>query len=355
MKKLIITLFAAASLMLCGASVSADTYNNSAFIGTWLSSGATENEYGKLTMDYCDSDIFNCRFEYKKASRPTNIYYTMYQGVILDTFGTARFTVSNDDVQNYATGTAELWLYSSQVRIKLTLDNGILMYDGWLNPQTNFDPYVSSYNSDVSINLNNEPLELDKDLIVLRDHTYVPIRGVFETCGINVFWDEYTDSGKQVQAITMTRDDIIVKLERKKASENGYLPWQMNVWSGVDVNTEAEPKFGVEIEDIQPVIINNTSYMPLRAIAETFGVNVDWNGEERLVSLSCITDIATKKTREETNQIEDFLPESAFAYISTEHPNAKSNEVPFFTVSRKYYTFDDDGTTITVFNDGTYF
>ena len=353
MKKIILALFAAVSLMLCGMSASADTYNNSAFIGTWLSSGATAEEYGKLTIDYCDSDIFNCRFEYKKPSRPTNLYYTLYQGVMSDTYGTARFTVSNDTSKDYAAGTAELLLYSSQVRIKLTLDNGTLMYDGWMNPQTGFNPNVSSYNSDVSINLNDSPMELDNNLIVLRDHTYVPIRGVFEACGINVFWDEYTASEKQTQSITMTRDDIIVKLERKKNS-NGYLPWEMNVWSGIDVNTEAEPRFGVDISDIQPVIINNTSYMPLRAIAETFGVNVDWDGEKRVVKLSC-TDVNTKMTREETNQIEDFLPEQAFAYISGEYPEAKTNNIPYFTVQRKYYIFDNNGTKVTVFNDGTFF
>ena len=350
MKKLLFTV--AALIMLFAAPASADTFNNSAFIGTWLSSGATDDDFGELTLDFIDSSVFNCHFVYKKAARPTNIYYTIYQGVMNDTYGTARFSVSNDDVENYAFGTMELYLHNGQVRVKMLLDKGILMYEGWLNPQMEFEPFTSAYNYNVSIELNGEPLVLDPAPIIIRNRTYVPVRGVFEACGINVFWDDYKNTKGQNQSITFTRDDIISKIGRLGISE-GFSPWSMNVWSGADATTENEPLFGVDISDIQPIIINNSSYMPLRAIVETFGVNVNWIDETRTVELSCDTQIATKKTREETDRVEDFSKDAAYEIIKETNPDAKADVNPYFTVERKYYVFDDNGTKIKVFSDNT--
>ena len=350
MKKLLLAI--AAAIMIFGATALADTYNNSAFIGSWLSSGATENDYGELTLDYIDSSIFNCHFVYKKASRPTNIYYTVYQGVMNDTYGTARFSVSNDDVQNYAFGTMELHLYDGQIKVNLLLDSQILMYEGFLNPQQGFDAHSSAYNYDVSIELNGEKLNLDPAPIVIRNRTYVPVRGVFEACGINVFWDDYRTSAGQNQSITFTRDDIIAKISRLGISE-GFGSWGMDVWSGEGASTESEPKFGVEISDIQPIIIGTSSYMPLRAIVETFGVDVNWDDASRTVKLSCDTNIPTKKTREETDAVEDFLPDPAFALIKDAHPNAQLAGGPYFTVDKKYYIFTDAGQKITVYSDNT--
>ncbi|MCH5186999.1 MAG: copper amine oxidase N-terminal domain-containing protein [Oscillospiraceae bacterium] len=93
--------------------------------------------------------------------------------------------------------------------------------------------------------------------VIVDGRTLVPLRAIFEAMGAEVDWDG------ESQKVTATRDGITINL---------------NIGSNeLVVNGET-----VEL-DVPAQLINNTTMVPVRAIAESFNCEVDWNDGARRV------------------------------------------------------------------------
>ena len=138
-------------------------------------------------------------------------------------------------------------------------------YDLILNVQspdtiTNADAYVSivthnlTYESKTMIAFKNQVP------VIRNERTLVPMRDIFERLGCQVAWDENT------QTITAT-------------SENGTV-----IVMKIDSNTMT--KDGAEIVlDTPPMIINNSTMVPVRAVSEALDMTVEWDGAAKTVSI----------------------------------------------------------------------
>ncbi len=96
--------------------------------------------------------------------------------------------------------------------------------------------------------------------VIVNDRTLVPLRAIFEKMGAEVVWDDAT------KTVTATREDTTVSLT-----------------IGSDqlmVNGEA-----VTI-DVPAQIINDRTMIPVRAIAESFGCEVNWNQKAKRVAIT---------------------------------------------------------------------
>jgi len=116
----------------------------------------------------------------------------------------------------------------------------------------------------ISVYLNGTLLEFDTQPVIKDGRTLVPVRAIFEQMGYTVEWDQkeqiayaVKDNGK----ITVKLNDPIIEY-----THNG-----------------ATNKYEC---DVVPQLIDDRILVPLRAIAESVGCSVDWDGEAYTVNIS---------------------------------------------------------------------
>ncbi len=107
---------------------------------------------------------------------------------------------------------------------------------------------------------NGEKIKFDQIPVIENGRTLVPLRAIFEKIGAEVKWDENT------KTVTATKDgtEISLTLGSTEAIKNG---------EKVTLDTAAKS-------------VNGRTLVPVRFIADCFGVTTDWDGTMQRVSLS---------------------------------------------------------------------
>lgn len=337
-------------------NVFADTYNNSAFVGKYLSAGATNSNYGELNILSCDSNAVTVDFKFVKNGNQ-QLIYTCYEGKMNDTTGTVPFTVNYaSNGQFVANGTMKITLTDWCVNISCDSDKQHL-FDGTMKPTFTLNPHGNTVttptqspsqtvdipnlpaNSDISVVLNGKSIPFSNGVkpVIINDSTYVPLRSIFDKMGINVYWDQFTmNTLLDAQTITCTKNNIIVQFMRT-FNEYGSNVWTLSKW--VDSDTSSNNYTRINITDLQPTIIGDTSYIPLRVVSEAFGAEVGWLHDERIVDIVCDTSNEYKYSAELIANIEDFNQSMATSYISEDFKYVKANPVPYFTAQSKFYKY----------------
>lgn len=113
---------------------------------------------------------------------------------------------------------------------------------------------------DISVYLNNEKLSFEQAPIIQNDSTLVPFRAIFEKLDMTVQWFE------SERRVTAQKEDIAITLfiDRPVMYVNDET---------IELNTP-------------PIIYNDFTLVPLRAVSEAAGAQVDWNGETRTVTIT---------------------------------------------------------------------
>ena len=112
----------------------------------------------------------------------------------------------------------------------------------------------------IKIYVNGEQISTDTNPVLVNDRTMVPIRAIAEKLGYSVTWFADTET------VSMQKGSDLVQLsiDSKSMYHNSY-----NI-----------------IIDVAPLIYDDRTYLPVRAVAEAMGCKVDWNGSERAVYIS---------------------------------------------------------------------
>lgn len=122
--------------------------------------------------------------------------------------------------------------------------------------------------ADVNVNLNGEAVEFSNQQPVIVDgRTLIPLRGVFEEVGYVVEWEPETktatlDNGANIVVVTAGEADFIANGEVKTA-------------------------------DVPAQIINGSMMLPLRAIGEGVGGEVEWDAETKTATITVDIDDVT--------------------------------------------------------------
>ena len=111
---------------------------------------------------------------------------------------------------------------------------------------------------DIKVLLNDREIEFDQPPIIKDDRTLVPMRAIFEAMGCEVIWDDGT--------IDVWKDDENI----------------MTLW--ID-DPEMWLPSGNIILDVPPQIVNDRTLVPVRAISESMGARVEWDGDSRIVKI----------------------------------------------------------------------
>ena len=115
-------------------------------------------------------------------------------------------------------------------------------------------------NDGIKVMLNSNKILFDQPPVIIDGRTLVPLRAIFEALGATVEWDDAT------KTVIAQKDNtkIQITIGDNKLYKNG---------SPIELDVPAQ-------------IVNSRTLVPVRAISEAFGCNVDWNGETKTVSVT---------------------------------------------------------------------
>ena len=114
----------------------------------------------------------------------------------------------------------------------------------------------------ITVMLNGQAMDFDVAPIIQNDRVLVPMRAIFEELHCSV---DYTDiDGRQI--ITAKNDGNTIGLE-----------------IGSNEMTVNDKKVSL---DTAPVITDDRTLVPLRAVSEALDCNVDWNGDTKTVTIA---------------------------------------------------------------------
>ena len=125
---------------------------------------------------------------------------------------------------------------------------------------------VMVFANEVIVEIDGQRVSFDgQGPVIISGRTLVPVRGVFEQLGYSVNWDE------EFQAVYLTgpgeaasRDNIRLVIGHYEFNTNGE---QLTL-------------------DVPPQIINGSTMLPLRAVLESVGIGLDWDGARSAVIIS---------------------------------------------------------------------
>ena len=123
---------------------------------------------------------------------------------------------------------------------------------------------VTAFSADtIRIVLNGTDLNMSVPSQIIDGRTMVPLRGIFQHLGATVEWNQET------RTITSQKDgtEVIMQVDNPVMTVNGE----------------------TIVLDVAPVIVNDNTLVPVRAIAESYNMRVNWYDEDKVVAISDIT------------------------------------------------------------------
>ena len=135
----------------------------------------------------------------------------------------------------------------------------------WVNGNV---PGYATTGSVITVVLNGEWLTFDQPPIAVDGRTLVPVRAIFEALGAEVIWDPSDQSvfayrESDGRAVLLYLDDTVMAYR---------------------LDSDSEP---VAIElDVPPMAINNRTLVPIRAVAESFDCDVEWDQTNQQVIIT---------------------------------------------------------------------
>jgi C1A family cysteine protease len=133
-----------------------------------------------------------------------------------------------------------------------------------MSPVTRWIPTGSVMASTIDVYLNNQKVVFNADygvpFIDQSNRTLIPFRAVLEAFGANVQWIDNT----KVAVATKGSIEVRVPIEKNHIIRNTKL---------IQIDTKA-------------VIINKRTYIPIRAVMEAFGSNVEWIDSQKRINVT---------------------------------------------------------------------
>lgn len=136
-------------------------------------------------------------------------------------------------------------------------------------------PFTTVYAKDnLKICIDGNYIYTDKKIFIKNNRALVPIRVITENLGYIVNWD---NSKKEIliseDVNNSNTKTIILKIGDEK----------INILDFSNSEELINYKYNL---DIAPEIIDNTTYIPIRAIGSIFSYNVNWDNEEKTIILN---------------------------------------------------------------------
>ncbi len=110
---------------------------------------------------------------------------------------------------------------------------------------------IASAENNIKIYVNENLLQCETAPYIDNGRTMVPMRRIFEALDAELEWEDTT------KTITAVKDDIEISLQINSDT--------------ITVNGQSE------YLDVAPVIVNDSTFVPLRAVSQSLNASVEWN------------------------------------------------------------------------------
>lgn len=157
----------------------------------------------------------------------------------------------------------------------------------------------------VTVTLDGRTLDFDVPPQIIDGRTLVPMRAIFEAMGAEVEWNGQTQTvtaskygDEEYTAVTMQIGNSVFTVMNDLISADSYSAAQTR---------------NIEL-DVPPQIISDRTLVPARAVAESFGAEVNWNAQTQTVIIkSAVSDPAPTATsvptpETSTDGIQESMP-----------------------------------------------
>jgi len=111
--------------------------------------------------------------------------------------------------------------------------------------------------------VNGQRLQLDVTPFIQDDRTFVPVRFVAEAFDAEADW---TPRDAAAEVVTLSKDDMLVT---------------MNIGSPI-IHVRENAADRTVTADVAPQIVEDRTFLPLRAVGEIFGAEFDWGPKDEL-------------------------------------------------------------------------
>lgn len=140
----------------------------------------------------------------------------------------------------------------------------------------------------ITVTINGNKVEFDTDPIIIENRTFVPIRAVCEMLGADVYWYEE----EQSPIIVKNNKKIILEIDDEEMTIitcKDFNEFKDVFDKSVESNDESllSNVMDTKILDVAPVIINDRTLLPIRAVCEALGTTVNWNSGCNTVEINC--------------------------------------------------------------------
>lgn len=188
-----------------------------------------------------------------------------------------------------------------------------------ISPQINF----AESQVEVNININGSSIIMLSDnqedqlsALIVDDRTMAPIRPIFEKFNLELNWNASDNS-------------ILTK------APNGKIIW-------MQINNNVAKVDGVNYNmDIGPRIIDGKTYVPVKYLFDLLGVEYEWDGDNRIVSVKApsLMQVTSSLELKETYNEAEFISENFYIIKNKVSPN----KVALITVSKLNYADEFKG------------
>lgn len=117
---------------------------------------------------------------------------------------------------------------------------------------------LTAFADEISVEVNGKKIATDVPAQVINDRTVVPVRAISEALNCDVEWDNDT------KGVNIYRENSLYMMWMEKNTAFKLSPVAIENFYDMDT---------------PPIVINDRTMLPLRAIGELLGAQVDWNQE----------------------------------------------------------------------------
>lgn len=130
---------------------------------------------------------------------------------------------------------------------------------------------VAASNNQITVELDGTKIEFDVNPEIVDGRTLVPLRKIFEEIGALVKWNDETktvSARKSSKTVTLTIDSSDLQIDKGDTDDAG------------------NPIVETVTLEVPAQIVSGRTLVPARAISESFGLNVNWDGDNQKVIIT---------------------------------------------------------------------
>lgn len=164
--------------------------------------------------------------------------------------------------------------------------------------------------NNIHVVVNGKQLTFDQNPVMVDDRVLVPIRKICDEIGAEIYYENYGSA-----VISIIKGDRFISLCNTILSDSEGYPdvWQISECTLPDRNNAfckiSNATKEREVLDVQPIIANGRTLVPVRIISEYLGGTVNWDGGTKTVTID-IT-VSTPRSEQEIQKIDSFNQETA--------------------------------------------